>query len=43
MGMSRKSARDGLRQLQTAGLVSVKHSPGKALEVTLLDRPADVD
>jgi hypothetical protein len=40
LGMSRKSARYGLRQLKAAGLVSIRQLPGHAFEVTLLDWPA---
>jgi hypothetical protein len=37
IGVSRKSARAALRRLQSAGLVSLQHLPGKAVQVTLLD------
>jgi hypothetical protein len=36
-GLNRQSARRGLRQLVVAGLVSVRRTPGRGLEVTLLD------
>lgn len=36
-GLSRQSARRGLRKLADAGLVAVRHLPGNGLEVTLLD------
>ena len=35
------AARRGLRELEAAKLVSVKHYPGKCLDVTILDVPAD--
>ena len=37
MGMRSGSARRGLRALATAKLVTVRHHPGQALEVTLLE------
>src|SRR5262249_17514423 len=40
-GLSRQSARRGLRQLAGAGLVTVRQRPGRGLEVTLNDAPAD--
>src|SRR5262245_32363581 len=36
-GLNRQSARRGLRQLVSAGLVEVRRFPGKGLEVTLRD------
>src|SRR5262245_35081474 len=36
-GIHPDSAKRGLRALATAGLVSIRHHPGRALEVTLLD------
>jgi hypothetical protein len=39
-GLNRQSARRGLRQLEGAGLVEVRHYPGKGLDVTLRDTPA---
>jgi hypothetical protein len=41
LGMHPDTAKRGLRALAAAGLVSIHHRPGKALEVTLLDAPAD--
>jgi hypothetical protein len=37
LGMHPDTARRGLRALEAAGLVSVRHRPGRALEVTLLE------
>src|SRR5262245_26670788 len=42
-GLSRQSARRGLRQLAGAGLVTVRRRPGRGLEVTLNDLPTDGD
>jgi len=36
-GLSRQSARRGLRNLVAAGLVSVQRKPGSGLQVTILD------
>ena len=41
VGVPRKSARQALRRLEAACLVVVCRRPGRALEVTLLDAPAD--
>jgi hypothetical protein len=38
-GMSRDTARRGLRALERAGLVSARQVPGRCLEVTLNDSP----
>jgi hypothetical protein len=39
-GLNQQSARRGLRLLAEAGLVAVRHRPGRGLEVTLNDAPA---
>jgi hypothetical protein len=36
-GLTRQSARRGLRQLAEVGLVTVRHLPGRGLEVTLAE------
>jgi hypothetical protein len=41
-GISEDTARRGLRALAKAGLVSISSPPGRALEVTILEAPADV-
>jgi hypothetical protein len=41
LGMHVDTASRGLRALASAGLVSIRRPPGKALEVTLLDAPMD--
>jgi hypothetical protein len=41
LGIHPDTAKRGLRALERAGLVSVHHSPGRALRVALLDAPAD--
>jgi hypothetical protein len=41
VGLKTWSARRGLRALEAAGLVTVSRQPGKALDVTLNDAPAD--
>jgi hypothetical protein len=38
-GLNEQSARRGLRRLEGAGLVTVRHPPGHGLEVTLNDPP----
>jgi hypothetical protein len=40
-GLDRQAARRGLQQLTSAGLVEVHRDPGKGLEVTLMDLPAE--
>jgi hypothetical protein len=40
LGKSVDTARRGLQALEAAKLVSVKHDPGKCVEVTILDPPA---
>jgi hypothetical protein len=40
-GLNEQSARRGLRRLEAAGLVTVRHSPGRGLEVTLNRVSAD--
>jgi hypothetical protein len=40
VGLNEQSARRGLRRLAEAGLVAVRHRPGRGLEVTLNDAPA---
>lgn len=40
-GLSRWTARRGLRALASAQLVTVTHQPGQALEVTLLETPVE--
>jgi hypothetical protein len=37
VGVTRKAGRHALRRLEAAGLVRVTHSPGRALQVMLLD------
>lgn len=37
MGLSERTTRRALRQLETAGLVSIVRKPGRGLEVTILD------
>ena len=39
LGLKPDPARRALRRLQMAGLVNVRHSPGRGLEVTLQDVP----
>jgi DNA-binding transcriptional ArsR family regulator len=39
LGLSKQSARRGLRLLGEAGLVSARQQPGHGLEVTLLEAP----
>jgi hypothetical protein len=39
-GLNRWNAGRGLQALETAGLVSVQHPPGRCLQVTILDAPA---
>src|SRR5262245_49509260 len=38
-GLNRQSARRGIRQLQSAGLVTIRHRRGRGLEVTINDVP----
>ena len=38
-GKSAGAARSGLRALKSAGLITIQHRPGHALDVTLLDAP----
>jgi hypothetical protein len=38
-GIPRRTAQRALRALQAAGLVLIRHKPGKGLLVTLLDPP----
>ena len=41
LGVSEYAARRALRALEAAGLVTILRKPGRGLEVTLLDRPAE--
>jgi hypothetical protein len=41
LGIHPDTAKRGLRALATAGLVSIRHHPGQALEVTLLETPPE--
>jgi hypothetical protein len=39
-GLTRQSARRGLRRLAAGGLVTIRHLPGRGLEVTLSETPS---
>src|SRR5262249_6697444 len=43
LGFHADTARRGLRALAGAGLVTVRHLPGRALEVTIADVPEEED
>jgi hypothetical protein len=42
LGISQDTTRRGLRSLEAAGLITILHHPGQALEVTLIEAPASI-